>query len=118
MGTGHEHGGAIAYEKPLWWAFGLTLTFLVRSHRWAVDQQPGVASRCGYMGTDVNALAIALVAVRLSRRHPDASAPMATLEWKRSAPWSTAGCCSSWPPRSCGKPWGDSGSRLPGPQPG
>ncbi|HYM86857.1 MAG TPA: cation transporter, partial [Pseudoxanthomonas sp.] len=30
MGAGHDHGTAeIKYEKPLWWALGLTATFLV-----------------------------------------------------------------------------------------
>lgn len=30
MGAGHDHGtGEIKYEKPLWWAFGLTASFLV-----------------------------------------------------------------------------------------
>ena len=28
MGGGHDHVGAVAHEKPLWWAFGLTLAFL------------------------------------------------------------------------------------------
>ena len=30
MGAGHDHGGGeISHEKPLWWALGLTATFLV-----------------------------------------------------------------------------------------
>lgn len=29
MGAGHDHGGNIQHEPPLWWAFGLTTAFLV-----------------------------------------------------------------------------------------
>jgi hypothetical protein len=32
--SGHDHGtGNIKHEKPLWWAFGLTATFLVTELR-------------------------------------------------------------------------------------
>ncbi|SFN70142.1 cobalt-zinc-cadmium efflux system protein [Dokdonella immobilis] len=32
MGAGHDHGiSEIKHEKPLWWAFGLTLLLLVEN---------------------------------------------------------------------------------------
>jgi cobalt-zinc-cadmium efflux system protein len=74
MGAGHDHGtGDIAHEKPLWWAFGLTLTFLVAEVIGAyVTNSLALLSDAAHMATDVIALAISLVAVRLSRRPPDA----------------------------------------------
>ena len=74
MGAGHDHGGGeIRHEKPLWWAFGLTLTFLVAEVVGAfVTNSLALLSDAAHMATDVVALAIALVAVRLSRRPPDA----------------------------------------------
>ena len=29
MAAGHDHGGEIRHEKPLWWALGLTTAFLI-----------------------------------------------------------------------------------------
>lgn len=74
MGAGHDHGtGDIAHEKPLWWAFGLTLTFVVAEVIGAyVTNSLALLSDAAHMATDVIALAISLVAVRLSRRPPDA----------------------------------------------
>ena len=73
MGAGHEHGGEISHEKPLWWALGLTVTFLVAEVVGAFwTNSLALLSDAAHMGTDVIALAIALVAVRLSRRPPDA----------------------------------------------
>jgi len=74
MGAGHDHGtGQIAHEKPLWWAFGLTLAFLIAELVGAfVTNSLALLSDAAHMATDVVALAIALVAVRLSRRPPDA----------------------------------------------
>lgn len=73
MGGGHEHVGAIAHEKPLWWAFGLTLAFLVAEVIGGLwTNSLALLSDAAHMGTDVIALAISLVAVRLSRRPPDA----------------------------------------------
>lgn len=35
MGAGHDHATSeITYERPLWWALGLTTTFLDRRSRW------------------------------------------------------------------------------------
>lgn len=73
MGGGHDHVGAVAHEKPLWWAFGLTLTFLVAEVVGGLwTNSLALLSDAAHMGTDVIALAISLVAVRLSRRPPDA----------------------------------------------
>ena len=73
MGGGHDHVGAVAHEKPLWWAFGLTLAFLVAEVIGGLwTNSLALLSDAAHMGTDVIALAISLVAVRLSRRPPDA----------------------------------------------
>lgn len=74
MGAGHDHGGGeIRHEKPLWWAFGLTLAFLVAEVIGAfVTNSLALLSDAAHMATDVIALAISLVAVRLSRKPPDA----------------------------------------------
>lgn len=74
MGAGHDHGtGEIKHEKPLWWAFGLTLTFLIAEVIGGLlTNSLALLSDAAHMGTDVIALAISLVAVRLSRRPPDA----------------------------------------------
>ena len=73
MGAGHDHGGEIKYEKPLWIAFGLTLAFLVAEVVGAfVTNSLALLSDAAHMATDVIALAISLVAVRLSRKPADA----------------------------------------------
>ena len=74
MGGGHDHGtGAIRHERPLWWAFGLTTVFLVAEVVGGLmTNSVALLSDAAHMGTDVIALAISLVAVRLSRRPPDA----------------------------------------------
>ena len=74
MSAGHDHGTAeIKHEGPLWWAFGLTLTFLIAEVIGGlVTNSLALLSDAAHMGTDVIALAISLVAVRLSRRPADA----------------------------------------------
>lgn len=74
MGAGHDHGTAeIKHEKPLWWAFGLTSTFLIAEVIGGLlTNSLALLSDAAHMGTDVIALAISLVAVRLSRKPPDA----------------------------------------------
>jgi cobalt-zinc-cadmium efflux system protein len=74
VGGGHDHGtGAIRHERPLWWAFGLTTVFLVAEVVGGLmTNSLALLSDAAHMGTDVIALAISLVAVRLSRRPPDA----------------------------------------------
>lgn len=74
MSEGHDHGiSQIKHERPLWWAFGLTLVFLVAEVVGGVlTNSLALLSDAAHMGTDVIALGIALTAVRLSRRPPDA----------------------------------------------
>ena len=74
MGAGHDHGTSeIKHEKPLWWAFGLTSAFLVAEVIGGLlTNSLALLSDAAHMGTDVIALAISLIAVRLSRRPPDA----------------------------------------------
>ncbi|MGH8062595.1 MAG: cation diffusion facilitator family transporter [Pseudoxanthomonas sp.] len=74
MGAGHDHGTSeIKHERPLWWAFGLTATFLIAEVIGGlVTNSLALLSDAAHMMTDVIALAISLVAVRLSRRPPDA----------------------------------------------
>lgn len=74
MGAGHDHGTSdIKHERPLWWAFGLTTTFLIAEVVGGLlTNSLALLSDAAHMGTDVIALAISLVAVRLSRKPPDA----------------------------------------------
>ena len=74
MGGGHDHGsGGVKYEKPLWWAFGLTAAFLIAEVIGGLlTNSLALLSDAAHMATDVVALAISLVAVRLSRNPPDA----------------------------------------------
>jgi len=79
--AGHQHGpgghshvpAEIRFEKPLWWALGLTATVLLAEvvGAWLTNSL-ALLSDAAHMATDTLALAIALVAVRLSRRPPDA----------------------------------------------
>jgi cobalt-zinc-cadmium efflux system protein len=71
---GHSHVPAeIRFERPLWWALGLTATVLLAEvvGAWWTNSL-ALLSDAAHMATDTLALAIALVAVRLSRRPPDA----------------------------------------------
>jgi cobalt-zinc-cadmium efflux system protein len=80
-GHGHRHGPGghshvpteIRFERPLWWALGLTATILVVEvvGAWLTNSL-ALLSDAAHMATDTLALAIALVAVRLSKRPPDA----------------------------------------------
>jgi cobalt-zinc-cadmium efflux system protein len=74
MGAGHDHGtNNIRHERPLWWAFGLTAAFVVvEVIGGLVTNSLALLSDAAHMGTDVIALAIALFAVRMSRRPADA----------------------------------------------
>lgn len=74
MGAGHDHGGGgIKHEKPLWWALGLTATFLIAEVVGGLlTNSLALLSDAAHMATDVIALGISLTAVRLSRRPPDA----------------------------------------------
>ena len=74
MSAGHDHGGGeVKHEKPLWWALGLTATFLVAEVIGGLlTNSLALLSDAAHMATDVIALTISLIAVRLSRRPPDA----------------------------------------------
>ena len=74
MGGGHDHGTSeIRHERPLWWAFGLTLAFLIAEVIGGIlTNSLALLSDAAHMATDVIALAISLVAVRLSRKPADA----------------------------------------------
>jgi len=74
MGAGNEHGGGeIRFEKPLWWALGLTSAFLVAEVVGGlVTNSLALLSDAAHMMTDVIALGVSLFAVRLSRRAADA----------------------------------------------
>ena len=71
---GHSHvPSEIRFERPLWWALGLTSVVLVVEviGAWWTNSL-ALLSDAAHMATDTLALAIALVAVRLSRRPADA----------------------------------------------
>lgn len=75
MGHDHDHAGSasIRHEKPLWWALGLIFSFmLVEVAAAFVTNSLALLSDAAHMATDALALGVALVAVRLSRRPPDA----------------------------------------------
>ncbi len=75
MGHDHDHASAasIRHEKPLWWALGLIFAFmLVELAAAFATNSLALLSDAAHMATDALALGIALVAVRLSRRPPDA----------------------------------------------
>ena len=74
MGHDHDHlPSEIRHEKPLWWALGLTAAFLLVEVAGAfLTNSLALLSDAAHMATDTLALMIALIAVRLSRRPPDA----------------------------------------------
>ncbi len=70
---GHAHGlDRIEHERPLWWALGLTVSFLIAEVIGAwISGSLALLSDAAHMVTDATALAIALAAIRLGRRPPD-----------------------------------------------
>jgi cobalt-zinc-cadmium efflux system protein len=74
MAVKHDHSPSqIRHEAPLWWALGLTATFLVAEVLGAwLTNSLALLSDAAHMGTDLLALVVALVAVRLSQRPADA----------------------------------------------
>ena len=72
----HDHNhlpSEIRHEKPLWWALALTSSYLVVEVVGAfMTNSLALLSDAAHMATDALALVIALTAVRLSRRPPDA----------------------------------------------
>lgn len=75
MGHDHDHASAasIRHEKPLWWALGLIVVFMGVEFAAALwTNSLALLSDAAHMATDALGLGIALAAVRLSRRPPDA----------------------------------------------
>lgn len=74
MGHDHNHApSTIRHEKPLWWALGLTGGFMAAEIAGAfITNSLALLSDAAHMATDTLGLMIALLAVRLSRRPPDA----------------------------------------------
>lgn len=69
----HHHGSEVKHERPLWWAFWLTAVFLaIEVIGGLLSNSLALLSDAAHMATDLFALGISLVAVRLSRRPPDA----------------------------------------------
>jgi cobalt-zinc-cadmium efflux system protein len=74
MAHDHDHGlDTVRHEGPLRWALALTVGFLgvELAGAW-LSNSLALLSDAAHMATDTFALAIALVAVRLARRPPDA----------------------------------------------
>lgn len=73
MGAGHDHGtGEVKHAKPLWWALGLTSTFLVAEIIGGlVTNSLALLSDAAHMMTDVIALTVSLIAVKMSQRPAD-----------------------------------------------
>lgn len=74
MGHDHDHlSGGIRHKRPLWWALALTALFLLAEIAGAfVTGSLALLSDAAHMATDTLGLVVALVAVRMSRRPPDA----------------------------------------------
>jgi cobalt-zinc-cadmium efflux system protein len=71
MSAGHEHshGNALTSERRLWIALALTATFLVVEVAASLlTGSLALLSDAGHMATDVAALAIALLAIKLGKR--------------------------------------------------
>jgi cobalt-zinc-cadmium efflux system protein len=74
MSAGHEHshGNALTSERRLWIALALTATFLVVEVAASLlTGSLALLSDAGHMATDVAALAIALLAIKLGKRPAD-----------------------------------------------
>lgn len=74
MGHDHNHtASVIRHEKPLWWALALTGGFLLAEVVGAfLSNSLALLSDAAHMATDTVGLMVALLAVRLARRPPDA----------------------------------------------
>ncbi len=119
MGAGHDHGtGDIKHERPLWWAFGLTAAFLIAEVIGGLlTNRLALLSDAAHMATDVIALTISLVAVRLSRKPPDAKRTYGYARMEAIGAMINGGLFSWSPVTSCGRPSADSGNRLRCPPP-
>lgn len=71
MGSGHAHQ-TTGNERALWWAFGLTLSFLIAEVVGGLlSGSLALISDAAHMFTDAAGLAIALVAIRIGKRPAD-----------------------------------------------
>lgn len=73
MSGNHDHAPSeIKFEKPLWWALGLTFTFLVAEVVGGLmTNSLALLSDAAHMMTDVIALGVSLFAVRMAKRPAD-----------------------------------------------
>lgn len=72
MGAGHDHGTSQTNERALWWALGLTSTYLVAEVIGGlITRSLALLSDAAHMLSDVVGLLIALVAIRIARRVAD-----------------------------------------------
>ncbi|CAD2249641.1 cation diffusion facilitator family transporter [Xanthomonas arboricola pv. juglandis] len=73
MSGNHDHAGSkVRFEKPLWWALGLTSLFLAAEVVGGfLTNSLALISDAAHMLTDTIALAVSLFAVRISRRPAD-----------------------------------------------
>ncbi|MDR9778266.1 cation transporter, partial [Rhizobium hidalgonense] len=70
-GHSHNHSHAISqdHSKRLWWALGLTSTFLIiEIIGGLLTQSLALLSDAAHMFTDTAALAIALAAIQIAKR--------------------------------------------------
>lgn len=73
MGHDHQHATAHTPTRRLWWAFGLTTTFLmIEVIGGLITQSLALLSDAAHMFTDSMALGIALLAIHLAKRPADA----------------------------------------------
>lgn len=73
MAHDHSHHHNAKHEKPMWWAFAITLTFLVIEVVGGVwSNSLALLSDAAHMATDVLALGIALFALRMGQKPADA----------------------------------------------
>ncbi|HQR78487.1 MAG TPA: cation transporter, partial [Burkholderiaceae bacterium] len=71
MGSGHAHG-TTGNERALWWAFGLTGSFLIAEVVGGLlSGSLALISDAAHMFTDTAGLAIALAAIRIGKRPAD-----------------------------------------------
>ncbi|MCL1500294.1 cation diffusion facilitator family transporter [Xanthomonas nasturtii] len=75
MSGSHDHGvSELKFEKPLWWALGLTATFLVAEVIGGlITNSLALLSDAAHMMTDVIALGVSLFAVRMAKRPADSN---------------------------------------------
>ena len=72
MSAGHDHGASTANERNLWIVLGLTAAFMLAEIAGGIlTRSLALISDAAHMFTDAAALAIALAAIRISKRAAD-----------------------------------------------